>query len=63
MSQKQNSRDRMMYMGIWNPFYAVGMKHWKQKMARYVSMHLARDADPRLQRVLNAMLENMEFFL
>ena len=49
-------------MGIWNRFYAVGMKHWKQKMARYVSMYLARDADPRLQRVLNAMLENMEFF-
>lgn len=37
----------MVYSGIWNLFYAAGMKHWKQKMARHVSMYLVREADPR----------------
>lgn len=52
-----------MYSGIWNLFYAVERKHWKQKKARHVPMYLVREADPRLQRVLDAILENTEFIL
>lgn len=63
MSQKQNSRNRMVYAGVWNLFYAAAMKHWKQKMARCVSMYLVREAAPRLQRVLNAISETTKFIL